>query len=188
MMEQLQWVLTSPEGERIPQAWAYRLYGWLTERLPPDAADLLHQQNAHPLTQSICYDFAQKRNLWTLNLLDETVGAQLRPLLPGTGEIALHSGTLHAALLEQTPIGDARHFLLAGRQEPARRAKLWFRTPCAFKQAGRYAIYPQEVLLLQSLVQHWNAAFPDYELSDPEALEAVARGLYIRSYDLHTVS
>ena len=59
---------------------------------------------------------------------------------------------------------------------------------CAFKQAGRYAIYPQEFLLLQSLVLHWNTAFPDCQLSDPDALDAILRGLRILDYSLHTVS
>lgn len=55
-------------------------------------------------------------------------------------------------------------------------------------QAGRYAIYPQEFLLLQSLVLHWNTAFPDCQLNDPDALDAILRGLHILDYNLHTVS
>ena len=55
-------------------------------------------------------------------------------------------------------------------------------------QAGRYAIYPQEFLLLQSLVLHWNTAFPDCQLNDPDALDAILRGLRILNYSLHTVS
>ena len=78
--------------------------------------------------------------------------------------------------------------LLAAREELASRTRLWFRTPCAFKQAGRYAIYPQEFLLLQSLVLHWNTAFPDCQLNDPDALDAILRGLHILDYNLHTVS
>lgn len=55
-------------------------------------------------------------------------------------------------------------------------------------QAGRYAIYPQEFLLLQSLVLHWSTAFPDCQLNDPDALDAILRGLHILDYNLHTVS
>lgn len=187
-MEQLQFILFSAEEEaaRLPQAWAYRLYGWLAERLPQDTADRLHEPGAHPLTQSLWYDRDRQRNIWTLNLLDEAAGAQIGALLCNTREISLHNVCLQMEPLMRTPIEDAERLLFAGRQAPVRRAKLWFRTPCAFKQAGRYTVYPQEYLLLQSLVQHWNAAFPEYELSDPDALEAVLRGLRIISYDLHT--
>ena len=74
----------------------------------------------------------------------------------------------------------------AGRSCSESRAKLIFLSPCAFKQAGRYAIFPQENLLLQSLIAHWNAAFPEYALSDPDALQALQQGLHIVDYNLHT--
>ena len=99
----------------------------------------------------------------------------------------------HGAPLQMEPLGshsveNGLQLLLAAREEPASRTRLWFRPPCAFKQAGRYAIYPQEFLLLQSLVLHWNTAFPDCQLNDPDALDAILRGLRILDYNLHTVS
>ena len=99
----------------------------------------------------------------------------------------------HGAPLQMEPLGshsveNGLQLLLAAREKPASRTRLWFRTPCAFKQAGRYAIYPQEFLLLQSLVLHWNTAFPDCQLSDPDALDAILCGLRILDYNLHTVS
>ena len=99
----------------------------------------------------------------------------------------------HGAPLQMEPLGshsveNSLQLLLAAREDPASRTRLWFHTPCAFKQAGRYAIYPQEFLLLQSLVLHWNTAFPDCQLSDPDALDAILRGLHILDYNLHTVS
>ena len=99
----------------------------------------------------------------------------------------------HGAPLQMEPLGshsveNGLQLLLAAREEPASRTRLWFRTPCAFKQAGRYAIYPQEFLLLQSLVLHWNTAFPDCQLNDPDALDAILCGLRIRDYSLHTIT
>lgn len=99
----------------------------------------------------------------------------------------------HGAPLQMEPLGshsveNGLQLLLAAREDPASRTRLWFRTPCVFKQAGRYAIYPQEFLLLQSLVLHWNTAFPDCQLNDPDALDAILRGLHILDYNLHTVS
>ena len=98
-----------------------------------------------------------------------------------------HGAPLQMELLGSHSVENGLQLLLAAREEPASRTRLWFRTPCAFKQAGRYAIYPQEFLLLQSLVLHWNTAFPDCQLSDPDALDAILRGLRILDYSLHTV-
>ena len=46
MIQQFQLVLAPPTGVRVPQAWAYRLYGWLMAQLPADVGDALHLQVA----------------------------------------------------------------------------------------------------------------------------------------------
>ena len=188
MIEQLQFSLRTAETPRLPSAWAYRIYGWLMAQLPADTAARLHEQGEHPLSQSLCFDAAAQTSVWTLNLLDEALAAQVRPLLAGCTTLELHGVPLQMELLGSHSVENGLQLLLAARENPASRTRLWFRTPCAFKQAGRYAIYPQEFLLLQSLVLHWNTAFPDCQLSDPDALDAILCGLRIRDYSLHTVT
>ena len=39
---------------------------------------------------------------------------------------------------------------------------------------------------MQSLIAHWNTAFPEYALIDPDALQALQQGLHIVDYNLHT--
>ena len=156
MIEQLQFSLRTAETPRLPSAWAYRIYGWLMAQLPADTAARLHEQGEHPLSQSLCFDAAAQTSVWTLNLLDEALAAQVRPLLAGCTTPELHGAPLQMEPLGSHSVENGLQLLLAAREEPASRTRLWFRTPCAFKQAGRYAIYPQEFLLLQSLVLHWN--------------------------------
>ena len=176
MIEQLQFSLRTAETPRLPSAWAYRIYGWLMSQLPADTAARLHEQGEHPLSQSLCFDAAAQTSVWTLNLLDEALAAQVRPLLAGCTTLKLHGAPLQMELLGSRSVENGLQLLLAAREDSASRTRLWFRTPCAFKQAGRYAIYPQEFLLLQSLVLHWNTAFPDCQLSDPDALDAILCG------------
>ena len=131
----------------------------------------------HLDSEPICLNTAEDASLrWMLQALERCTTLEL-----------------HGAPLQMEPLGshsveNGLQLLLAAREELASRTRLWFRTPCAFKQAGRYAIYPQEFLLLQSLVLHWNTAFPDCQLNDPDALDAILRGLHILDYNLHTVS
>ena len=188
MIQQLRFSVCTAENTRVPPAWAYRIFGWLMAQLPADTAARLHEQGEHPLSQSLCFDAAAQTSVWTLNLLDDTLAAQIRPLLDGRTSLELHGTTLQLEQLGSHTVESGMQLLLAARDEPARRTRLWFRTPCAFKQAGRYAIYPQEFLLLQSLVLHWNTAFPDQQIDDPDALDAVLRGLRILDYNLHTAS
>ena len=124
----------------------------------------------------------EQTSVWTLNLLDEALAAQVRPLLAGCTTLELHGAPLQMEPLGSHSVENGLQLLLAAREEPASRTRLWFRTPCAFKQAGRYAIYPQEFLLLQSLVLHWNTAQkPTGLLIAPPAARPPCTGLRLPS-------
>lgn len=186
MIEQLQLALTPPEGVRIPQACAYRLYSWLLEQLPPELGNELHEQGEHPVAQFLHFSTEKQALVWTVNLLNDRLRQAAVPVLEQTPQIQLHELSLCTELLYRSQPISAQQMICAGRDREANRAKLIFRSPCAFKQSGCYAIYPQEVLVLQSLLQHWNHAFPEVALTDPDAFQALAQGLRIRDYDLRT--
>lgn len=70
---------------------------------------------------------------------------------------------------------------------PDNRFTLELLTPTSFKQDGRYVIFPQESLILQSLVARWGMCFPNMPLDDPDAVQATLRGLHIVDYRLQTL-
>ena len=186
MIHQYQLRLSAADGRRLPYAEAYRLYAWLLEQLPEEAAEALHQQNAHLLAQSLRFDPAAGTNLWTISVFADDPAAAILSILSKTEKIELHeTGTLQAEVTGQKTLR-ARDLILREDGETGRRTELRFLTPTAFRQAGRYAIYPQESLVLQSLVSSWNAAFPETALQDPDALQAVLQGLHITDYRLRT--
>ncbi len=61
-----------------------------------------------------------------------------------------------------------------------------FLTPTTFKQDKRYVIFPQESLILQSLISRWNVSFPEAPMDDEDAFQALLRGIHIVDYNLHT--
>ena len=61
-----------------------------------------------------------------------------------------------------------------------------FLTAASFKQNGRYVIFPQERLILQSLIMRWNEVFPQYVLEDEDAFQAILAGIHIVDYQLRT--
>lgn len=186
MIEQLQLALIPPEDVRVPQAYAYRLYGWLLEQLSPEWGNALHEQGEHPVAQFLHYSTEKQALVWTLNLLNEELSREAVPVLERVQQIRLHELSLRAELLSRSQPVSAQQMICAGRDRGANRAKLIFRSPCAFKQSGRYVIYPQETLVLQSLIQHWNNTFPEFALTDSDAFQAMAQGLRIIDYDLRT--
>lgn len=79
MIQQLQLVLAPPTGVRVPQAWAYRLYGWLMAQLPADVGDALHLQGEHPIAHFLHFSPEKQTLIWTVNLLNETVRQSVSP-------------------------------------------------------------------------------------------------------------
>ena len=129
MIEQLQFSLRTAETPRLPSAWAYRIYGWLMSQLPADTAARLHEQGEHPLSQSLCFDAAAQTSVWTLNLLDEALAAQVRPLLAGCTTLKLHGAPLQMELLGSRSVENGLQLLLAAREDPASRTSRRDATP-----------------------------------------------------------
>ena len=167
MIQQIQLVLSPPNDVRIPQSWSYRLYGWLMSQISSEFGEQMHLQGEHPIAHFLCFS-PEKQSLESAK------------------EIPLHELTLPVSEVRTFPAISAEELIRTGRSRSETRAKIAFLSPCAFKQSGRYAIFPQETLLLQSLIAHWNAAFPEYALIDSDALQALQQGLHIVDYNLHT--
>ena len=187
MIRQYRFALCAPDNTRIPREWAYRLYGWLLEQFPEEWADTLHGDGARPITQFLHYAKEQQRMIWTVNLRGEQLSEQAEPVLRTLQTIELQDAVLKAELLALPQTVTAQELIVAGNAAAAGRARITLLSSCSFKQGGRYAIFPQETLLLQSLAAHWNDAFANYPVTDEDALAALLQGIHIVDYDLHTV-
>ena len=146
----------------------------------------MHLQGEHPIAHSLYFSPEKQSLIWTVNLLNDAARQVTSPVLESANEIPLHELALPVSEVHVSSAVSAAEIIRAGRSCSENRAKLIFRSPCAFKQAGRYAIYPQENLILQSLITHWNTTFPEYALTDSDALQALQQGLHIVDYNLHT--
>lgn len=160
---------------------AYRLYASLLEQLPPAEAQWLHEAG-NCVSQYLRYDKVQGC-AWVLNILRDEAAEVLRPVLDAITEIRVEQHTIPVQARSVTEIR-MQDLLERGRTETAARATLTFRTATSFKQNGRYVIFPQERLILQSLMQRWNDVFPECVMADADAFDALLSGLHIVDYRL----
>lgn len=187
MIEQFRFALLTGEEDPLPSFWAYRLYAWLLQQIPSEQGDLLHEQGETPIAQYISWDPASQTNFWTVTLLSDEMAALLGDICSGLEAISLRHGWLGAQLQAVERIESAEALILSARQEPLHtRSEIRLLTPTAFKQHGRYVIFPEERLVLQSLIGRWNRAFPAFSLADEDALRALEAGLHITDYALRT--
>ncbi len=167
---------------------ASRLYAWLLEQIPPSEAERIHEGEGQVISQHVRVERGTGKTIWSVSLLSKEANSAILPVLQETMTIELHPETLEAALFRQDVFGTPLEFIQAAERRPVERhTEMSILSPLAFHQAGRYVIYPEEHLLLQSLVKKWNAAFPAYPLEDEDAMRFLENGILIRDYRLHTV-
>lgn len=189
MLRQVTYALTFPEGERAHSSMGSVLHGALMELLPRDVADELHRQNLRPFSQALYFDKERNVPLWRLGFLTEESAAACHDALKGVTELCLHRRGYSVGLTEiQTAESDyagiADRFFRSA--EAPRGVTVTFRTPASFKQNGQYIMMPEVGLILNSLLQRWNAFSPRIKLEEDELREHLAQLCRISSYNLHS--
>ena len=169
-------------------ALAYPLYAWLLSNAPREIGEALHLQGIKPISQAVCRLDASGAEYWVVNLLTDEAIEVFAPILERAECAQLHRGEIRFERRIAERI-ESPHALIrrASALRDQNRFALQLLSPTAFKQAGRYVIYPQEALILQSLIQRWGLCFPEMPLDDPDATQALLQGIHIADYRLHTL-
>ena len=193
MITQYRFSIQSLDNQSVSSERAYAIYSWLLTKIPASYGDMLHQQGEKPISQYIYYHYhhaqADKTNqiIWTVSCLNQEISDVLEPVLKNLDIIPLHSGNLKATCLEHISISSVGELHdLAERDLNSRYLHLSFHSPTAFKHDGQYIIFPEKRLLLRSLAEKWDYAFPAYPIRDEETLNAIENGVKITDYRLQS--
>jgi len=166
---------------------AYPLYAWLLSQVPTEVGTALHEQATRPINQYILWNAAANRGEWVVNLMTDEMVEIFSPVLNALSVIALRSGTLLATAGSTVEVPNFQHLLKYSESlSNVQLFPIHFLTPTTFKQDKRYVIFPQESLILQSLISRWNVSFPEAAMDDEDAFQALLRGIHIVDYNLHT--
>ena len=185
MITHLELQLKLPRNEKIHANLSYALYGSLCGSMPIELAEAFHAQEITPLRQNLRPAKEDGQCIWALDLFD--AAEELLGLLCELRQIPLHCYDEPVQVLSSPVVRSiAISQLLSESQTwPGNAAaEIIFETPCSFKVAGEYAMFPTTDLLVQSLFFRWNALIPDCSLEDQDALHLLASGLKIRQYRL----
>ena len=188
MIAQYRLQLTATKQQLPPPGLAYRLYAWLLEQVDSEYGMLLHEQGEKPVSQYIQFDRTEKSNYWVVNLLSEEAIDHFAPILEQLKHISLHEIAFSVEVCSTRKFPTTRDLLLHAKNRPFRKwEKLQIISPTTFRQNGRYTMFPQEQLLLHSLIQKWNAFCGDYPLDDDDAIAMMIHGISIEGYRLKTL-
>ena len=181
-----QYKITFATGEHMLYVdSAYKLYAYLLEALDYEVAQWLHDEGSRGVTQYLLTDRTNGTCCWTINLLNDEVATLLCPVLEGLDRVCIeqHNFPVTGKAVRQVSMED---LLLSGRQGVQNKSVLSFVTVTSFKHDGRYVIFPQERLILQSLIHRWNEVFPQCSLEDEDAFQALLQGIHIVDYRLRS--
>lgn len=165
--------ITLAVNEKKPVSpMAYPLYAWLLSHVPKEEGDALHEQGIRPISQYVYRE--GERVQWVVNLLNEEAATFFEPILERADAALLHQGVIPFGEHQVEKIDSVQTLMnRAGERNDENRFALELVTPTAFKQNGRYAVFPQESLVLQSLIARWGLCFPEFPLDDPDAVQAM---------------
>lgn len=192
MLRRYEAELRFPTGERAVSAMGSILHGALMERLPADAAAVLHTQSLRPYRQSIRIERESGRVFWCIGTLTEAMDELAAAALGTTTELFLrqkgYAVSLHDfhCVSESTDTALADVFFLPARAP--RGAELTFYAPTAFKRDGQYVLLPEMLLIVQSLLMRWGRFCPHVRMEEEDLAVQLAAGCQIRQYALHTAT
>ncbi len=165
---------------------AYPLYAWLLSGVPNDVGQFLHEEGTKPISQYVYRD--GETFWWVVNLLTDDMVEIFSPVLAAKEAADLHPGRFSFMQHQVETIASPQKMVERAQSlQEISRFPMTLLTPTAFKQQGRYTIFPQESLILQSLVRRWGMCFPEYPLDDPDAFQALLQGVHIVDYHLHSL-
>lgn len=188
MILQYKYVISTSKGERVPPFWAYRIYSWLLTQLPNECGDILHMQGEKPISQFIAYDSEKQLSLWVITLMSPEIIELLSPVLETLSCIPLITCDLFLQKQSSTFFEHAEDLLKISRNATVNcnRTEFRFLSTTAFKHDGRFTIFPQLHLILQSLVNKWNVFCPEFPLEDSDAFYMLENGLSLVDYNLRS--
>lgn len=183
MIKQYTLTLLPPEGQVLFSGWAYRLYSWLLDQLSEENGELFHTQAEHPIAQ---YLFSEKGTaFWKVSLLTDEACELFSAFLDSVEQMDLHRGQVTVTDRKVKSVS-YRELATSAKNDGSGKANFQLLTPTAFKQAGRYVSFPQERLILQSLLKRWNAFCPEYSIDDEDAIRLLEQGLRFGDYSLRS--
>lgn len=163
---------------------SYAFYSCLLSLVSSDYAEWLHEQGETPISQCLYRENAE--TLWKINLLDQSATDAFSPVLDNLRSLPLNSGEINLKLTEKSSFAVEDLIASARAIESDRSFSFRVLSPTAFKQRGRYTVFPGTDLILQSLLNKWNTVFQSYPLDDEEAVRMISEGLRLADYDLRT--
>lgn len=176
--------------ERASYNWGSIMHGVLMELLPGDIVEILHESSLNPYSQYVI-PLSENELEWHIGIWDNDFSNILtKAVLPLTQINLRHKGITLDVTSVNREIKSEEDFLsqFFAVDNPCRRYRLEFLTPCTHKSGGEYVLFPSSRLILQSLLMRFSAYSNSFTLEDEEVLSHLTEYTKIVHYSLRTAT
>lgn len=173
-------------------SWGSLFHAAFLELLPSSVVGQLHQQSLKPWSQ---YLYKEKEEIvWVVTALNDDMGVLLETVLLNhlPQSWVLRQKNVQVTLKNEAKIETKTvqqiseyHFCT---EQLCRRYLLRFVTPTTFKTEGSHVLFPTTDLLMNSLLQRWDAFSDDLSIGDDSVREHLKTHVQIRNYRLSSAS
>lgn len=176
------------ECEQLDYRKSSNLQGVLMESIDGVYAERLHESRLNPYSQFILTK--DEKKFWYIRTLTEEAYQKIILPVAALQEFTLKNGQIKAAIVRRQIETCQEKTLLEEfyDKQGERYLNIRFLTPTAFKQNGRYVIYPDLRLLFGSLMRKYSDASERLGMTDDETLDQLVDHSEIVKYHLRTVA
>lgn len=178
------------EADGLDYKKSSNLQGVLFDLISPEYAQEMHVQQRHPYSQ--CLIKEQGKAVWYVNTLDDRAAEEfLQPLMDkGFLEFEIKK-QLQIVKIKSKGYRELDQKDLVNEfytDKPGHCFQVSLLTPTAFKQRGKFVIYPDIRLIYQSLMSKMNAVLEKTDMMDEDTLELMVQESRISRYSLRSTA
>lgn len=170
-------------------------HGVLMEKLfeegKEDYIEKLHDSTLHEYSMYLKEDKDNNKWYWILNLLNDDAFKNIwTETLSKINQFDLTHQDIKVNIVrsEINVKPDQELFNLFKLDRQINKFTLEFLTPVSFKRNGGYVIFPEVSLILQSLINRYEALYQNELISDEETFTQLNEKCYISSYKLRSIN
>ncbi len=190
MLKLVEIELELPPNEKVNNSMGSVMHGVLMETVSSNVAAQFHEENLRPFSQCIYFDKDKNKSVWRIGILNlAAYESIILPLLDRKNIFIKQKGyqifLRDFKILIDTSYENLADEIFPNSQIP-RGADFKFLTPTSFKRDGGYIIFPENFLIIQSLLQRWNTFSPKIKIEENNLAEKLSTFCKISRYNLHS--
>lgn len=184
-------ILELPENEKVHRAMGSILQGALMEIIGVETSKKLHGEGLRPYSQFVYFDKNRNLPIWRVNVLNDWAREKILVPLTPQRQIFLRHKNYRVNLLQHKIISEesyenlAEHFM-SNNVPISKGIEIDFITTASFRRDGRYVIFPEIYLILQSLLNRWNNFSTAFTVEGEELPRVLSNFLNVKEYNFYS--